>query len=360
VPGETVPGETTVPAETVPPPPQDPNDPFAQVILEDDQGGLYLLGPAFPDGVGGFLSGEVFRNDATADIVNGQWVVVVGLRSGPEGRDRWNAAAAQCYNRVETVCPSGQMAIVLDGTVISAPVVQTPVFDDEVQITGAFTESEARDLAKILEFGAVPVEFDTPTAQTVSATLGKDSLQAAIVAGVVGVLAVLAYLFLYYRLLAIVVAGGLAVFSLIMWSVVSVLSATNGLALTLAGVAGIIVSIGITVDSYIVFFERLKDELRSGRTLRNSAQRGFSGAWKTILIADSVSLIGAGILWYLTVGSVRGFAFFLGLATLCDMVVAYFYTRPSVLLLSRSRWFQGRSVLGVEAASSPLATGGDR
>jgi preprotein translocase subunit SecD len=322
-----------------------------QEILADKDGSfVYLVGPVA-------ATGEVFENDASAEIQNGSWVVVVTLRSGAVGEDQWNAVAAQCFNKAET-CPSQQLAIVLDGEVISAPVVQEPTFTGgSVQISGDFTESEARQLAKILEFGAVPVKFDAPTAQAVSATLGTDSLRAAVVSGAVGVLLVLLYLFLYYRRIALVVLLGLTVSGSLQWSVISWLSRSNGLALTLAGTAGIILSVGVTVDSYVVFFEKLKDSLRSGRRLKNSAQREFTAAWRTILVADTVSLIGAAVLWWLTVGAVRGFAFFLGLSTLIDMVIAYFYTRPMVLLLARTRFLNSASVLGVKRVESDSVAG---
>jgi preprotein translocase subunit SecD len=183
--------------------------------------------------------------------------------------------------------------------------------------------------------------------QTVSPTLGNDSLRAAIIAGLVGVGLVLLFFFAYYRLLPVVMLLGLSLSGSLMWSVIALLSKTNGLALTLAGVAGIIVSVGVTVDSYVVFFERLKDEVQAGRSLRGSAQRSFQSAFRTILIADGASFIGAVVLWYLTVGAVRGFAFFLGLSTLIDVIVAYFYTRPAVLLLARTKLFGGSRVLGV-------------
>jgi len=289
----------------------------------------------------------VFTNDATAEVSNGNWVVNVGLQDGPTGADLWNALTTKCFNR-DAVCPTGQIAIVLDGKVISAPVVQEAIFSGgTVQISGDFTQAEARDLAKILEFGAVPVKFAVATVQTVSPTLGKDSLRAAIISGLVGVLLVVLFFFFYYRLLTIVILGGLTISFSLLWSVVAFLSKTNGLALTLSGVAGIIVSIGVTVDSYVVFFEKMKDELQSGKTLRGSAQRSFASAWRTILAADTVSFLGAITLWWLTVGSVRGFAFFLGLSTLCDVIVAYSFTRPSVLLLARTRLLNGRKVLGV-------------
>jgi len=158
---------------------------------------------------------------------------------------------------------------------------------------------------------------------------------------------VLVFLLFYYRAIALVVIGGLGVSGLLLWSVISFISKTNGLALTLSGAAGIIVSIGVTVDSYVVFFERLKDDVQTGKSLRNSAQRGFTSAWRTILTADTVSFLGALVLWWLTVGPVRGFAFFLGLSTLSDIVVSYFYTRPMVLLLSRTRFLNSARILGV-------------
>lgn len=346
VPQTTVPQTSVVPVATTIAPSDtvavspDPSDPTATVLLTDGKGVGYLVGPAA-------ASGKVFSNDAAAEIQNGSWVVVVGLRSGADGDELWNALTTKCFNR-DATCPTAQVAIVLDGIVISAPVVREAVFSGgSVQISGDFTEGEARDLAKILEFGAVPVKFGVSQVQTVSPTLGKDSLRAAMFSGLLGVLLVMLFFFFYYRLLTLVVVGGLIVSAGILWSTVAFLSKTNGLALSLSGVAGIIVSIGVTIDSYVVFFERIKDELHKGKTLKNSAQRSFAAAWRTILAADTVSFIGALILWQLTVGSVRGFAFFLGLSTLIDVVVAYFFTRPAVLLLARSRFLSGRRVLGV-------------
>jgi preprotein translocase subunit SecD len=327
-----------------------PTDPVTgleegQTVLPGRKDGLiYLLGPAE-------ATGEVFSNDSAAEVSNGAWVVVAQLKGGAEGEDQWNALAGKCYAGGAD-CPTKQIAIILDGEVISAPVVQAPSFDNSVQISGSFTEKEANELARVLQFGAVPVQFDIPTVQTVSATLGKDSLKAAIVSGLIGVLLVLIFLLLYYRVLALVVVGGLTVSGLLMWSVISWLSKTNGLALTLSGVAGIIVSIGVTVDSYVVFFEKIKDDVQSGRSLRNSAARGFESAWRTILAADTVSFIGALILWWLTVGSVRGFAFFLGLSTLIDIVVSYFFTRPTVLLLARTKFMNKGRVLGVAPSTT--------
>jgi preprotein translocase subunit SecD len=304
-------------------------------------GSFCKVGPA-----GG--TGEVFKDDATARILSQSgWGVTVSLRGGSAGADVWNVLASECFNATET-CPTRQLAIELDGEVISAPTVQQANFTDSVQITGQFSESEARNLARVLNSGSLPVKLETQAVQTVSPTLGKDSLRAAWVAGLVGIGLVLIFMVLYYRLLGVIVAGGIAVSGALIWTIISFLSKTQGLALSLAGIAGLIVSVGVTVDSYVVFFERLKDEVRAGRSMRNSAQRGFAGAWHTIVVADMVSLIGAAVLWYLTVGSVRGFAFFLGLSTLCDLLVAYCFTRPVVLLLARTDWMARRKVMGIE------------
>ena len=309
-------------------------------------GSLCKVGPA-----GG--TGEVFKDDAAARILpNTGWGVTVSLRGGENGEGVWNTIAAECFNGTAT-CPTRQLAIELDGEVISAPTVQQPNFTGSVQISGAFSESEARNLARVLNSGSLPVKLETQAVQTVSPTLGKDSLRAAWIAGIVGVGLVLIFMVLYYKLLGVIVGIGLLVSGALIWTIISFLSKTQGLALSLAGIAGLIVSVGVTVDSYVVFFERLKDEVRAGRSMRNSAQRGFAGAWHTIVVADMVSLIGAAVLWYLTVGSVRGFAFFLGLSTLCDLIVAYFFTRPAVLLLSRTEWMSRRKVMGIEV--SPVA-----
>lgn len=324
--------------------------PGQTVLPGRDDGMLYLVGPAE-------ATGEVFSNDSSAQIDLGSWVVVAQLRKGADGEGLWNALATKCYNGGAD-CPTKAIAIVLDGEVISAPVVQEPTFTGgSVQISGSFSEGDAKDLAKILQFGAVPVKFDIPTVQTVSATLGSDSLRAALIAGLFGVLLVLIFLMFYYRIMALVVVGGLCVSGMLLWSVISWLSKTNGLALTLSGAAGIIISIGVTVDSYVVFFEKLKDDVSKGRSMRNSAVRGFNSAWKTIMTANSVSLLAALILWWLTVGSVRGFAFFMGLATLADMVVSYFYTRPAVLLLSRTKMMNKGHLFGVGVSQSNEGSG---
>jgi preprotein translocase subunit SecD len=327
----------------------DAADPTATVIVQNTDGSeIYQLGPSF-------ATGEVFNNDATADIISGGWGVRVTLKNGAAGSDLWNIGAAQCFAK-STTCPTGRMAIVLDGVVQSAPSVNQPSFSGGVDITGSFKESEAKDLARVLKSGALPVRLEVQAVQIVSPTLGDDSLNAAIVSGLIGVLLVLLFMLLYYRLLALIVVFGITLSGLVQWNVISLLSNTNGLALSLAGIAGIIVSIGVTIDSYVVFFEKLKDELKTGRTLKNSAERGFKSAWRTILAADIVSLIGAFTLWYLTVGSVRGFAFFLGLSTLCDIIIAWFFTRPTMLMIARTKRLQRGRIFGID--NTVNATGG--
>lgn len=310
-------------------------------VLSGRDGFVYLVGPVAATGL-------VFENTASATIQGASWSVVVELRRGSEGEGVWNALTSRCFSR-DATCPTAQIAIVLDGEVISAPVVQEAVFTGgQVQITGNFTEEEARDLAKILEFGAVPVRFEVSQVQTVSPTLGSDSLRAAMVAGLVGIIAVFLWMLLYYRLASLIMAVGLTLSGGLQFALITYLSSTNGLALSIAGIAGIIVSIGMAIDSYIVYFERLKDELESGRTLRNSVQRSVNDAWRPVLDAGLVSFLGASVLWWLTVGSVRGFAFFLGLATLTNFVMVWYYLRPTLILLARSRFMSTRSMLGVK------------
>ena len=300
-------------------------------------------------------TGEVFSDSASARVIGAGWGVTVSLRDGSKGLDIWNSIAAQCFNKTEA-CPTGQLGIELDGTIQSAPAMNQANFTSGVEITGDFSESDARNLARVLNSGAIPVQLQLESVENVSPTLGKDSLRAAWISGLVGVGLVLLFMMLYYRLLGVIVAVGVTVSGSLLWSTISILSKTQGLALSLSGIAGIIVSVGVTIDSYVVFFERLKDEVRSGKTLRNSAQRGFTGAWRTIVIADLVSLIGAFVLWYLTVGAVRGFAFFLGLSTMLDLFVAYFFTRPVVLLLARTKWMERRKVMGIAVTQQAVAS----
>jgi preprotein translocase subunit SecD len=311
-----------------------PEDDIAteSVILPmQDNTARYQLGPAL-------LTGEVVRTArAQFNQNDGSWFVQLFLTG--KGSPAFDAMAAAHKNE--------QIAIVLDGVIQSAPTINATSFNGKPTITGSFSEREAKDLALVLRYGALPVQLKEQSVEKISATLGKDSLRAGIVAGLIGLALVLLYMIIYYRALGIVVVLGLLVSASLLWSIIGYLGRHSGLALSLAGATGIIVSIGVTVDSYVVFFERLKDELRSGKTIRSSVDRGFSKAYRTILAADFSSFIGAAVLYLLTVGPVRGFAFFLGLSTLLDLFVAYFFTRPMVALLANNRTFTEARGLGV-------------
>jgi preprotein translocase subunit SecD len=361
----TAPGETTTTAApsttttTAPsacqPTAREDDKPENEVILlgeETDEGPqpCYRLGPSTVRGT------AVSDAKARVQDLGGTWSV--DLTFTDRGSRAFDEAAAQC-NPPGEQCPTGRLAIELDGIVQSAPTIQQSEFGGEAQITGDFSESEARNLALVLRYGSLPVQLEPQTVQTVSPSLGKDSLHAGLLAGAIGTVLVLAYMIFYYRALGIVVVLGLGVWAALQWSIISFLGRTSGLALSLAGVTGIIVSIGVTVDSYVVFFERLKDEVRAGRTVRASVDRGFKRAFRTILIADTSAFIGAAVLYLLTVGPVRGFAFFLGLSTLLDILVAWFFTRPLVAVLGRRRTFTS-SRLGVARGlgmSEPSAAG---
>jgi preprotein translocase subunit SecD len=216
-------------------------------------------------------------------------------------------------------------------------------------------ESEARSLARVIDRGAFPVRVEPATVQTVSPTLGQDSLTASVLAGLVGVALVLVMLIIFYRYLTLLVLAGMAVWGMLIYSVSAFISETTNYALTLAGVTGIIVSIGMTVDSYVIYFERLKDEVRHGRTLRNSATRAFQATWKTILAANLVSAIGAAVLFVLSVGSVRGFALYLGVTTVCDVIVLWFFTRPAVILVAQTGWLDRRNTFGLNLPARAVA-----
>ncbi len=297
----------------------------AYVLLpaSGDNGLRYLLGPAQ-------LTGSAVHS-ANAQLTSvGQWAVNLSLTG--TGATQWDN-----FSKTQFHEPIG---IDLDGQVISAPITlggqsSWSSFGGQVQITGSFTEDQAKTLATQLNYGSLPVKLDRLNVQTVSPTLGKASLQAGLAAGLAGLLLVMAYIIFYYRALGLVVLAGLGITGALLWSIISFLGQASNTTIDLAGVIGIIVSIGITVDSYIVYFERLKDEARAGRTIRSSVDRGFQSAWRTVVAADAVSLLGAVVLYYLSVGEVQGFALFLGISTILDLIVTYFFTRPCVTLLGR-------------------------
>jgi len=324
--------------------PREEDTPEATVLLEEPgedgkAANTYQLGPAG-------ATGTIVKTARAELGQDGVWTVALEIKGG-DGIDAFNAIAADCFAQSPT-CPTGQLAIVLDSEVKSAPTIQQPSFEaDGIQITGSFSESEAKDLALVLRYGSLPVNLEPQTVQTVSPTLGKDSLQAGLIAGLVGLGLVVLYMIAYYRALGVVVLLGLMIWSALNYAIICWLGQTQGLALSLAGVTGLVVSVGVTVDSYVVYFERLKDDVRLGRTLRSSTERSWKRAFRTILAANVASLIGAVLLYILTVGPVRGFAFFLALATALDVVVAWFFIRPVVRLMGSSRIFTDARWWGV-------------
>lgn len=290
------------------------------------------------------LSGDDLKAGAARveiDTSTGERVVSLEFKGG-KATDTWKSFTAANVNQ--------QMAIVLDGEIKSAPTIQVAFTDGKVQISGGvggFKSKEASDLVSVLKYGALPVELQTESVQKVSATLGLDSLRAGLIAGLIGLALVMIYILLYYRALGLVALVGLIISAAYLYFIICFLGHTQGLALTLSGVTGIVVSIGVTVDSYVVYFEKLKDEVRAGRTIRSSIDRGFSSAFRTILAANATSLIGAAILYFLSIGPVRGFAFFLGVSTLLDIIIAWFFTRPAVALLARNHFFTDMRFFGV-------------
>lgn len=322
----------------------------AEVNLADSDGNVMKLGPTL-------LTGRAVETASAGLGQDGKWSVNPVFRKGEEGIDLFNKAAALC-NSGAPQCPAtggatqGRLAVVLDSEVLSAPTIGQPNFErDKITISGSFTEEEAKSLAVALRFGSLPIELQAQQAETVSATLGADALQAGIIAGAIGLLLVCAYLLGYYRLLGLATVGSLTISASILWVIMCWINAT----VTLAGVVGIVVSIGISLDSSIVFFETIKEDVRNGAGLRPSVDKAFGSAYATIVKADMSSLIGAGVLYWLSVGPVRGFAFYLGVATILDLVSAYFFLRPAALVLARSSQGEHPRRFGIPTDDLPAA-----
>jgi preprotein translocase subunit SecD len=321
----------------------------------DDPETLYRLRPAR-------LTGSVIDSArATVAPQSGAWEVQ--LEMNDEGAQTWESFTSRmaCL-RDEGEEVKSQVAIVLDGRVETATGMADPAtspgggVECGTGISGGQSvitvgnEAEAKDLALVLTTGALPITLVQSEVSKVSPTLGRDSLNAGLTAGLLGLALVMVYVLFYYRALGLIVWLGLAVFAAANYALISVLSASAGLSLTLAGIAGFIVSIGVTADSYIVAFERLKDEIHAGKTMRAAVDRGMQRAFRTILVADFVTGSAAVILFFLAVGAVRGFALTLGLATIIDVLVAYFFTRSAVTLLARTRFFAEGRFIGMKQA----------
>jgi len=307
----------------------DMEDPAAIVALPSLDGTQFFLLGATE------ATGEIIST-ATASF-NGQWIVPVEFTG--TGSDEFNALAAANFGQ--------QVAITVDGVVYSAPTIQAAEFDGAATISGQFTEEEAKDLALVLRFGALPVELEPQTVQSISATLGQDALDAGLVAGLVGLILVAIYMIAFYRLLGVVAILSLIVSGAMLWFIIAWLGEWQGLALTLAGATGIVLSIGVAVDSNIVYYETVKEQVRRGRAVRSAAEASFPGAFSTIVKADMASIIGAVILYVLTVGAVKGFALYLGIATVLDLLVSYVFMRPLVVLVTRKFAANSPSRLGV-------------
>ncbi|MDQ1660583.1 MAG: preprotein translocase subunit SecD, partial [Blastococcus sp.] len=306
-----------------------PNDYIAS--CSQDGAVKYLLGPAVIEGT------QITQASAGTLSTTSEWVVNVDFNS--KGSSTW---ATFTSNNVGNL-----VAVTLDGRVVSAPKINGAIAGGSTQITGSFTQTTATELANQLKYGALPLSFTQATAQSISTELGAEQLRAGLIAGAIGIALVFVYALLYYRLLGLVMIASLGLSAVVVYACLVLLGRQIGFTLSLAGIAGFIVSIGITADSFVVFFERLKDEVREGRTLRSAVPRAWVRARRTILSADAVSFLAAAILYWLAIGDVKGFAFTLGMSTVLDLVVVFLFTHPLMLVLSRYRSFGSNRFSGL-------------
>ncbi len=320
----------------------------SDVLVTCDRAGgsKYILAPAE------VLGRQISSASAGLDTQAGSaWFV--SLEFDNEGTSAFGALTSRVTSLPE---PTNQVAIVLDGLVVSAPRITEAIPSGNAQITGSFTQLEAQDLANVLKYGALPLAFDRGEVQQVSPTLGADQLNAGVLAAGLGMLLVIIFTLLYYRALGFVTVASLGVAAIMLYALILLMGQWIGFTLTLAGIAGAITAIGVTADSFIVYFERVKDEMREGRSLRTAAETGWVRARRTILIADFVSIIAAVLLYIFSVGGVRGFAFTLGLTTFIDLIIIFLFTKPALVLVSRSKFFNsGHPLSGFSPKSLGLA-----
>ncbi|MFG2136679.1 protein translocase subunit SecD [Streptomyces sp. NPDC048650] len=304
-----------------------PSEPV--VACKDDGAQKYVLGPVAVEGM------DVKDAKAVFDSQGGQgWIVQMDFNS--EGGDKFADVTGKLSAQAP---PQNQFAIVLDGAVVSAPSVEKAIAGGSATISGGFTQQTAEDLGNMLSYGALPLSFKIDDETTVTAALGGEQLHAGLIAGAIGLALVVVYLVAYYRGLALVALASLGVSAVLTYTIMTLLGPAIGFALNLPAVCGAIVAIGITADSFIVYFERIRDEIREGRTLRPAVERGWPRARRTILVSDFVSFLAAAVLFIVTVGKVKGFAFTLGLTTLLDVVVVFLFTKPLMTLLARRKFF---------------------
>lgn len=311
------------------------------IACDEQQTAKYLLGPVV-------VSGERVT-DASAGIPQGQLGWAVSLSFDSQGTQEFSDATAALATKQS---PQNQFAIVLDHQVISAPSVSERIPGGQASISGgSINEETARSLAATLRYGALPVDLEISSVDTVSPTLGGNQMTAGIVAGLIGLGLVVVYSLVYYRGLTVVVVGSLLAAAVVTYAVLVLLGSAVGFALNLPGIAGAIVAIGVTADSFVIYFERIRDEIREGHSLRHSIQSGWSKARGTILMADGVQLLSAVVLYFLAIGSVKGFAFTVGVTTAIDLLLVIFFTHPLMTLLGQTRFFgEGRKGSGLDPA----------
>ncbi|MET7606995.1 protein translocase subunit SecD [Streptomyces avermitilis] len=299
----------------------------------------YVLGPAEVAGTDVKKASAVYDTQSAAG-----WKVTMDFTSG--GAKKFGDITGKLAKNQP---PQNQFAIVLDGSVVSDPSVSQALTGGNAEISGSFDQTEAKDLANVLSYGALPLSFREQSVTTVTAALGGEQLHAGLIAGAIGLALVVIYLVLYYRGLSLIAIASLLVSAALTYEIMTLLGPTIHFALNLPAVCGAIVAIGITADSFIVFFERIRDEIREGRTLRPAVERAWPRARRTILVSDFVSFLAAAVLFIVTVGKVQGFAFTLGLTTVLDVVVVFLFTKPLMTILARKQFFaNGHSWSGLD------------
>jgi preprotein translocase subunit SecD len=316
------------------------------LIACDDTGSFkYLLGPAELDGTA--------ITDATSgrDPQNNAWVVQLTMNSA--GTEAFGEVSTRLYqNKLSGLTPRDQFAFVLDGRVISAPQMNGQILDGRPSISGQFTQDTATTLADQLKFGALPLSFEVQSSGTVSATLGTQQLQIGLIAGLIGLALVAIYSLIVYRALGAVIVASIAVMGVLTYIIICILAWRMGFRLSLAGVAGLIVSIGFVADSFIVYFERIRDELRDGKSITSAVEDGWGRAKRTIYISKSINILAAVVLYILADATVKGFAFTLGLTTVIDVLIFVIFTHPVMQLLVRTRFFgNGHKLSGLDPES---------
>jgi len=314
------------------------------VTCSQDGAAKYILGPVEVEGVRIESASSGLAQNAQG-FTTGEWAV--SLEFDNEGADQFRTVTERL---IALQPPQNQFAIVLDSLVVSAPSTNAVITDGRAEITGSFTQTSSSQLANQLKFGALPISFEVQSENQISATLGTEQLRNGLLAGLIGLVLVVVYSIFQYRGLGLVTVFSLLLAGLLTYLTITLLSWTQGYRLSLPGVAGLIVAIGITADSFIVYFERVRDEVREGRSLAAAVETGWQRARRTIVASDTINLLAAAVLYLLAVGGVRGFAFTLGLTTLIDLVVVFLFTHPVVALLARTNLFaSGHKLSGFNA-----------